>query len=177
MRLQIKIQSFSDVITNSSSETFVINTTEDSKTISKIINKIAEKNWYEGSWEDYGKLSEEEKSKYDNSSGMGGEITVKGWEELYESNKSYIPENKRHLYTPEVWSLGYKESLEELKKRVIIDIDWSREATINWILENLFVCDAYTNKYFLVDPNTGRYLKRISEEEWEKLPKNERNEY
>lgn len=177
MRLQIKIQSFSDVITNSSSETFVINTTEDIKTISKIINKIAEKNRYEGSWEDYEKLSEEEKSKYDNSSGMGGEITVKGWEELYESNKSYIPENKRHLYTPEVWSLGYKESLEELKKRVIIDIDWSREATINWILENLFVCDAYTNECFLVDPNTGRYLKRISEEEWEKLPKNERNGY
>lgn len=174
MELQIRIQSFSDIITNSSSETFIINKSENTKEISELIKKIGEEHWYKGSWSDWEKLSKEEQEKYDTSSGMGGDIEVKDWESLYEEYKEYIPENKKGLYTPEVWSLNFPESLEELKNRIWINIDWSRRATINWILHNLWVTDAYSG-YYRVEPTTGRFLEMVTEEEWKKLPENERS--
>lgn len=174
MELYIAVQSVSDVITNSSSEIFMVksNTPEETK---KMILSIGEQHEFPGSWTEYDNLSEEEKAKYDTGSGEGMVLTVETWEETYERHKSYIPEKKRHLYTPEVWSIGYEESLEELKNRLVVDIDWNRQATINWIMENLFVYGTDTYGYYQIDPNTGRYLKRISEEEWEQLPENERN--
>lgn len=172
MKLFIAIQSISNLITNSSSEVFIVKSDSPEEVRELIMNIAEQHKWLD--WEDYDKLSEEEKYKYDSSSGMGGEINVKTWKESYERDKSYIPKNKRHLYTPEIWSIGYKESLNDLKKRLVIDIDWSRKATINWILENLFVYGTDYG-YYKIDPTTGRYLKRVSEEEWEQLPENERN--
>lgn len=173
MKLFIAIQSISDLITNSSSEVFIVKS-DSPEEVRELIMNVAEQHKWLGDWKDYDKLSEEEKYKYDSSSGTGGEIDVETWKESYERNKSYIPKNKKHLYTPEIWSIGYKESLNDLKKRLVIDIDWSRKATINWILENLFVYGTDYG-YYKIDPNTGRYLKRISEEEWNNLPENERN--
>lgn len=174
MELYISVQSVSDLITNSSSEVFLVkaNTPEETK---KMLLDIGKSHEFQGGWEEWEKLPEEEKAKYDDGSGMGMELTVETWEETYARHKSYIPKNKQHLYTPEVWSISYEESLEELKNRLIIDIDWNRKATIDWIIQNLFVYGTDTYGYFQVDPNTGRYLKRISEEEWNNLPENERN--
>lgn len=174
MRFYIAIQSISDLITNSSSEVFIAKTDspEDAK---KLIKTIANQHEWRGDWKEYEKLSEEEKAKYDVSSGEGGMVDVETWRETYERHKSYIPEKKQYLYTPEVWSIEYEESLNELKKRLVIDIDWSRKATINWILENLFVYGCDTWARFEIDPDTGRYLRRISEEEWIKLPENKRS--
>lgn len=174
MKLYIAVQSVSDLITNSSSEVFLVktNTPEETK---KMLLEIGKGHEFHGGWEEWEKLPEEEKAKYDDGSGMGMEFTVETWKETYERHKSYIPENKQDLYTPEVWSISYKESLDELKNRLVIDIDWERKATIDWIIQNLFVYGIDSFGYFQVDPNTGRYLKRVSEEEWEKLPENERN--
>lgn len=174
MKLFIAIQSISDLITNSSSEVFIVKS-DSPEEVRELIMNVAEQHEWDGNWEEWDKLSEEEQAKYDSGSGMGMELTVETWKETYERHKSYIPENKRYLYTPEVWSIEYKESLNDLKKRLVIDIDWNRKATVNWIIENLFVYGTDTYGYFQVDPNTGRYLKRISEEEWEQLPENERN--
>lgn len=174
MKLFIAIQSVSDLITNSSSEIFIVKS-DSPEEVKELIMNIAEQHEWLEDWEDYDKPSEEEKSKYDSSSGMGGEIDIETWKETYERHKSYIPENKRRLYTPEVWSIEYKESLNDLKKRLVIDIDWSRKATINWILENLFVYGTTDYGHYKIDPTTGRYLKRVSEEEWKQLPKSERN--
>lgn len=176
MELQIRIQSFSDIITNSSSETFIVNATGNLKELCNLIREVAKENQYKGSWEDWNKLSKEEQDMYDYGSGMGGSLKITTWEDEYNCYKKDIPDNKKEQFTPEIWSLFYQESLDELKKQIWIDIDWSRTATINWILENLWVSEAYEG-YFRKDPNTGQVIARVSEEEWEQLPKNERNEY
>lgn len=176
MRFYIAIQSISDLITNSSSEVFIART-DSPEEVKELIKTVGSQHEWRGDWREYEKLSEEEKAKYDVSSGEGGMLDVETWEETYARHKSYIPENKQHLYTPEVWSISYEESLEELKNRLVIDIDWNRKATIDWIIQNLFVYGTDTYGYFQVDPNTGRYLKRISEEEWNNLPENERSNY
>lgn len=174
MELQIKIQSFSDIVTNSSSETFILNSSENFKEISSLLKKIGEEHWYKGSWSDWDNLPKEEQEKYDTGSGMGGDIEVRNWESLYEEYKEYIPENKKDLYTPEVWSLNFPESLEELKNTLWISIDWSRKGTINWILQNLWVTDAYEG-FYRREPSTGRIIEKITEEEWKKLPNDQRN--
>lgn len=175
MLIRVLIQSLSDVITNSSSEIFVVKQVENVPELKKIVEEVGENNRFKGSWEDWDKLSPEEQKKYDEGSGMGGELTVKSWKEVYEAYKDCVPESKQSQYTPEIWSLNFEESLEELKHQVWIDIDHSRNATINWILENLLVHSA--DGYFRIDPNTGRYLEKVSWEEWLKLPENERNSY
>ena len=106
MELQIKIQSFSDIITNSSSETFILNSSENFKEISSLLKKIGEEHWYKGSWSDWDNLHKEEQGKYDTGSGMGGDIEVRNWESLYEEYKEYIPENKKDLYTNKTGELA-----------------------------------------------------------------------
>ncbi len=61
---------------------------------------------------------------------MGGELEIKGWKDYYDEWISWHLENKRHLLTPEIWCSQFKESLDEIKKRIWIDIDWHRKATI-----------------------------------------------
>lgn len=175
MELCIILQSISDIITNSSSEIFTIKNVENVSELKKLIEEIGESNWFKGSWEEWDKLSWEEQSKYDTGSGMGGELKIQTWEELYNMYKEHVPENKRYLYTPEIWSLNFDEPLEELKNQIWIDIDHSRIATIKWIFENLFVGAA--DCLCQVDPKTGRHLRVVDTEEWNNLPENERNDY
>lgn len=82
MKLYIAIQSASDLITNSSSEVFIVksNTPEETKNMLLEIGKGHE---FHGGWEEWEKLPEEEKAKYDDGSGMGMELTVETWEETY----------------------------------------------------------------------------------------------
>lgn len=104
--------------------------------------------------------------------GMSGELEIKTFDDYYNEDKNeYIPENKRDLFTKD--SLQFKESLEELEKFVWVDIDHSRRATINWLLNNLEVvtCDSYCR----IDPETKRVIEVVSYSEWKELPENERN--
>lgn len=141
MQLSIKVQSISDVITNSSSEIFSIRTDMPKKELQSLIEKIHSQFEYNGSWEKWSKMSDEEKEKYDTSSGMGGILEIKTFDDYYQESLSYIPENKKHLYTKEVHAVGSKKSVEELEKEISIDIDHSFINTIDWILKNLFVVD------------------------------------
>lgn len=141
MQLSIKVQSISDVITNSSSEIFSIRTDMPKKELQSLIEKIHSQFEYNGSWEKWSKMSNEEKEKYDTSSGMGGILEIKTFDDYYQESLSYIPENKKHLYTKEVHAVGSKKSVEELEKEISIDIDHSFIHTIDWILKNLFVVD------------------------------------
>lgn len=141
MQLSIKVQSISDVITNSSSEIFSIRTDMPKKELQSLIEKIHSQFEYNGSWEKWSKMSDEEKEKYDTSSGMGGILEIKTFDDYYQESLSYIPENKKHLYTKEVHAVGSKKSVEELEKEISIDIDHSFIHTIDWILKNLFVVD------------------------------------
>lgn len=174
MRLGIKLQSVSDIITNSSSEVFVVKATTPVNDLVNLIEQVANKNYFDGDWDEWEKLSDEERAKYDMSSGMGGELEIKTFNNYYNRYvDECIPENKRELFTKEIYSLQFKESLEELEKLVWIDIDHSRRATISWLLDNLEVvnCDSYCR----IDPETKRVIEVISYSEWSKLPENERN--
>lgn len=174
MRLGIKLQSVSDIITNSSSEVFVVKATTPVNDLVNLIEQVANKNYFDGDWDEWEKLSDEERAKYDSSSGMGGDLEVMTFDDYYNQHvDEYIPENKRELFTKEVYSLQFKESLEELEKFVWVDIDHSRRATINWLLNNLEVvtCDSYCR----IDPETKRVIEVVSYSEWKELPENERN--
>lgn len=131
----IKIQSYSDVITNSSSELFCISSKDDScKEIQEILDIEGEKNLrhyrldpvkvYSKTWEEL------EESNEDACSGDGGYITVKtieefvddtGWESIEEFMEDYNLDPKK------------------VNEYLIIRIDHNRIATINYIKNNFDV--------------------------------------
>ena len=105
---------------------------------------------------------------------MGGELEIQTFDDLYTRYKfDEIPENKREFFTKEIYSLMFKESIEELEKRLWIDIDEARRGTIQWMIDNLNVigCTGCCR----IDPETKRVVELIGYSEWNKLPENERN--
>ena len=63
-----------------------------------------------------------------------GKIKFIKWEDRFINWRNSKPQNKQSLLTPEIWALNYPESLEELKKLLIIKINTGRVATIKFIL-------------------------------------------
>lgn len=134
MRLVIRTQSVSDLITNSSSELFVVaSQSMPATTLAELLKTIGDKNYFTGDWKEWDNLTEEEKEKYDSSSGMGGELNIMTFDQMYEEARSYIPCNKRHLFTKEIYSLRFPDSIEELETFLWVDIDHRRCTTISWI--------------------------------------------
>lgn len=175
--LRLKIQSTSDVITNSSSEIFQLKSDLSLETVKEMIEAEGKKN-YEACPENYYNLSWEEKIKYDGCSGVGGELSIYSWEDIFKRDAEWdCVKSKRDQYTPEVWALRYEESLDELKAMVWVDIDHSRYATMRYILENFWVIssDCYGH-YYQKDPETDRIIRVITEEMYNALPENCRYE-
>ena len=77
-RLIVKIQFTSDVITNSSSEVFLCqnNTDLTLEQLKNFIEVYHATHKYKGSWEDWQKMTPEQRRKYDTSSGMAGDFEV-----------------------------------------------------------------------------------------------------
>jgi hypothetical protein len=123
MKLLIKIQSASDIITNSSSEVFLCqnNTTMSLQELKYFLYEYNKSNQFKGSWETWQKMSQEERNKYDTSGGMGGFLEVCTYEDLEEG----------------YWLKHHIENLDNPEKYLIVDTDWCHRATINWIIENL----------------------------------------
>lgn len=161
MQLEIQIQSVSDVVTNSSSEVFSIYTDLHKDELLKLLKTIHEKHNIL-TWEQYKKLPIKERKHYDVESGMGGILEVKTFEDSYQEYLQWVPENKKHLYTKEIHALGSELSVEELEKRVIIDIDNGFQGTINWIIENLYVVGADESVVFNKE---GRVIKLLGYDE------------
>lgn len=137
---KITIQSFSDIITNSSSEVFVIHTPD---------------NLVEAAVEDIlsvGRVNMDKET--DEYSSMGGELGVYTWKNGFRKFK-HTREKYRHdnSFTPEKWAEVIGIPLEELKKVVLVDIDWSRQATIEHIklFYDAMVDDDYWIKYDFID--------------------------
>lgn len=133
MRIVVRFQSISDIITNSSSEVFVVkkgaSSVEEVKdfieTAAKSYAEAYDKDWqnsYKKSW----KQLEEE--GLDGNSGMGGELSIYSFEEMYESYAKYHPNP-----TIEDFADYHGLPVEGLDKYVWIDVDWSRRATIKFI--------------------------------------------
>lgn len=179
---KIKIQSISDVITNSSSETFVIGgidipgeaLLEELKTVNKTFPR-----WFDvyENYQDYYKLPAEEKMKFETASGEGGIIEVWDWKKEMEYWMDWaVVEEKRDQVTPEIWALSEKGTLEELKKTLWVRIDEGYKNTINYFLKNYEIYEENCQEHILAkkDPKTGRVLENISYEEYKKLPKDEK---
>ena len=92
--IDIKIQSFSDIITNSSSEIFSIRTKNTKDEIESLISTIHKGFLYKGDWNDYYNLEKEERAKYDHFSGDGGRIDVKNFDDRYKEFLEYKRGNK-----------------------------------------------------------------------------------
>lgn len=119
----IKIQSASDIITNSSSEVFLCqNNTE--MTIDQLKDFIFEYNrshQFEGSWEDRQALTKEEQQQFDFGGGMGGFLEVWSYEDCKRENTMEY----------------YFKGLDNPDNYILVDTDWCHNATINWICEHL----------------------------------------
>jgi hypothetical protein len=90
----------------------------------------------------------------DECSGMGGELGVYTWKNGFRKFK-HTREKYRYddTFTPEKWAEVIGTPLEELKKVILVDIDWSRQETIEHI--EMFYCamvdDDYWTKYDFID--------------------------
>lgn len=125
----IKIQSASDIITNSSSEVFLCqnNTTMSLQELKYFLYEYNRSNQFTGDWETWQKMSPEERNKYDTSGGMGGFLEIYTYDELGDDYwlKEHIEE---HCHNPQQY--------------LVVDTDWCHKATINWIIENLNAVNA-----------------------------------
>ena len=121
VKLLIKVQSFSDLITNSSSTVFLGK--KDSNLtwsqLEQLIYDYTENHLFTGTYEEFNKLSREEQETYNWESGTGGFVSV--------LNYSEIPLKSYELY--------YFENLSDPENYFIVDLDWNLYATINWLCE------------------------------------------
>lgn len=53
-------------------------------TLAELLKTIGDKNYFTGDWKEWDNLTEEEKEKYDSSSGMGGELNIMTFDQMYE---------------------------------------------------------------------------------------------
>lgn len=117
IKLLIKLQSASDIITNSSSEVFLCKNTTN-KSLSKLkqfIEEYTESHYYNGDWEEFEKISN--KDQYNWFSGTGGSLYIYSYED-YPDDEIF-------------------KNLENPENYLIVDTDWNHYATIKWITENL----------------------------------------
>ena len=119
-RLIISIQSFSDIITNSSSEVFIINTPGDTvKTVVKDILSVAKDNDNQGR---------------DSSGGMGGEFGVYTWKNAFKMYKHrHIHSRNNPDFTPQMWADEIGVPLDKLMSIIVVDMDWCRDATREYL--------------------------------------------
>ena len=157
--IDIKIQSFSDIITNSSPEVFRVHTKNTKDEIKALISTIHKEFLYKGDWNDYYNLEKEERAKYDHFSGDGGRIDVKNFDDRYKEFLEYfIPEDKKELFTKEIYSLFEEGSTEEQRGTLKVYLDEGFTRTLDWIIENLYVTDIEGR---LVEKVDGRVVKLL----------------
>lgn len=133
---RLKIQSTSDVITNSSSEIFVVKTgtfsISEIKELVQVVGEMCAKAYDENHEANYKKDWEQlEKEDLDGYSGMGGELEVRSGREEYEYRSRWV---NNYTFEDFLEEEGLEE--EDIEQYVWIDIDHSRRGTIKYILEN-----------------------------------------
>ena len=182
MRFLINLQSFSDVITNSSSELFVAHVSGNTKPkdeIQKLINKHASEHMWKGDWKELQNMKFEERVKWNAYSGDAGTCEVKdGYDRYVEWINDYSrTKNKEEVMKDVPFEIYLKHFTNYKKEDLFFDIDHSFLATINYVLENFYVIEHWEYGCYEIEPGTKRILRLVSHEEWEKLPEERRSEY
>ena len=129
VKLLIKIQSQSDLITNSSSEVILCKVQEGwtIDQFKQLIEDYHKEHQYNGDWDEFRLLSSEERENYDVGGGMGGEFEIYSYGGPYVD--SYGDEHE--------WFKGYFEELDNPQDYILIDTDWCHRATIKWLINDL----------------------------------------
>ena len=128
MKYLIRIQSFSDIITNSSSEVFLVKKSEDITfdELKNFLKNFHVEHLYKGDWDTWDKMPYSERMKFDSCSGMGGIFELQTYEDA--------------LNSPSEWGWSnteYFDDVEDKEKYLLVDTDNSHYATNNWIETNL----------------------------------------
>ena len=121
VKLIIPLQSYSDLITNSSSTVFLgkKDSTQTWSQIENLIYEYTENHLFTGTYEEFNDLTREEQEKYNLESGTGGFVSV--------INYSEVPSDG--------WERCYFRGLKDPENYFIVDLDWNLYATINWLCE------------------------------------------
>ena len=141
MKLKVKIQSFSNIITNSSSEMFMLSSNFSTEDFITLITEQNKKAAYKGDWRDYDKLTREKQRQYDVCSGMGGCL------EVFDAHRRYVCYSKSGFLDEDIEDdpnyvnpeMSFEDYLKEEKEdyggagSIIVDIDWGFENTIEWL--------------------------------------------
>lgn len=129
VKLLIKIQSQSDLITNSSSEVILCKVQEGwtIDQFKQLIEDYHKEHQYHGDWDEFRLLSTEERENYDVGGGMGGEFEIYSYKGPYVD--SYGDEHE--------WFKEYFEELDNPQDYILIDTDWCHRATIKWLINDL----------------------------------------
>lgn len=151
MGIILKIKNISDVITNSSSEVFIVKTEKPNKSIKdNILNFHKNVSWYgmysiedlpQGlKWIISDDMVELLKENADSSSGMGGDCEVFNWE---DGLKEYQQWSNKPNATLNDFARYLKKSVDEVESVILIDIDWACKGTINMLKDkyNASLCD------------------------------------
>lgn len=143
MKFKIKVQSVSDIITNSSSEMFMLfpsNFTYEE--FLELVKEQHEKCIFNGDWEDFEKMTWEERQRYDTGTGMGGLF------EIFNAHRRYVSISKEDCIWEDVKDdpdfvnpdLSFEEYLETIdndeyggRDSIVIDLDQGFNGTINWL--------------------------------------------
>lgn len=142
MKYRINIQSVSDIITNSSSEVFVVKANGFSfKEIKELIESGAEARYeaYRKDWDNNCRKNWDqlEKEDLDGRSGMGGDLDVMDWKEMFSNRKEWDPD-----YTVEEFAEDEGVDVDSLDQYAWIDIDRARRGTIRFICDNFEVVES-----------------------------------
>lgn len=128
MKYLIKIQSFSDIITNSSSEVFLVKKNEDVTfdELKKFLMDLHEGHLFKGDWDKWDRMPYSERINFDVCSGMGGIFELQTYEDA--------------LNEPSEWGWSnteYFNDVEDKDKYLLVDTDQCHYATNKWIEANL----------------------------------------
>lgn len=148
MRLlvNINVKSISNAITNSSSEVFLVKSKRPAEEIKELILACSEMIYNSDEIIDIKFLSPKIKrivredkielsnTKNDEDSGMGGEINVYDFSDACRVYKEFYHKD----ISEELKKRGLTE--EELNHYVLVDIDWARNKTIEFLVSNFECC-------------------------------------
>lgn len=123
IKLVVKIQSTSDIITNSSSEVFLCKKTDNApiEELKKFLIQYHNDHKYKGSWSNFDRLSQEEQDAFDIEGGMGGEFELTTFKDA----------------EGDPWRKELFQYLDDPQNYLFIRTDQCHYATIKWIRENL----------------------------------------
>lgn len=197
---KLHIQSVSDIITNSSSEVFAIRVDDNPLDAKQGIIDYHEKHsvWKNfDNWSEYEELDPEEQGMYEHGSGMGGELDIYTWEDMFEIQKfkHYIEQRTYAIkagqkdlpfdedtYTINDYAKHCKMSLSDSIHCIVIDTDWSHKLTIArlWGTSSIHILLAGESVGYEINPETGEIIKPFgyyNREAFKELPKERKLTY